>query len=182
MAIDAVTLGPQQAQAALLRALTIGRHRPLVFMGPYGSRRIGMKFIVTDREGIEAGIVVRSAYVVISIHDPGKCPAKVRKQGGLRDVLVLAFHDAEPGEGTLPPPGIRLMTADQAQEIRRFVERHKDDVGAVVVHCEQGVSRSPAVAAALCKLMGGDDGRFWREYQPNPHVYRLVLEASCWTK
>ena len=141
-----------------------------------------MKFIVTDREGIEAGIVVRSAYVVISIHDPDRCPARVRKQSGLRDVLFLAFHDAEPSEGTTLPPEITLMTPEQARELCRFVERHKDDVGAVVVHCEQGMSRSPAVAAALCKLMGGDDGRFWREYQPNPHVYRLVLEASCWTK
>gem|GEM_PF-4998327 len=30
------------------------------------------------------------------------------------------------------------------------------------------MSRSPAIAAALCKGMGGDDASFWRLYQPNP--------------
>jgi hypothetical protein len=51
--------------------------------------------VETDREDIEEGVLVRSAYVVISIHDPDKPKAKVRKQSGLRDVLYLAFHDAE---------------------------------------------------------------------------------------
>ena len=28
-----------------------------------------MKFLVTDRNGIEDGVLVRSSYVVVSIHD-----------------------------------------------------------------------------------------------------------------
>ena len=43
-------------------------------------------------------------------------------------------------------------------------------LGAIVVHCEQGVSRSPAVAAALCDALGLDGRRFWHGYQPNKHV------------
>jgi hypothetical protein len=39
------------------------------------------------------------------------------------------------------------------------------------------MSRSPAVAAAICKGLGGDDRRFFREYQPNEFVYRLVLDS-----
>lgn len=137
-----------------------------------------MDFIVTDRETIEAGLLVRSAYVVISIRDPDKRRAKVPKQAGLRDVLFLAFHDAEPTEKITLPPEIKLMTPKQAQQVHQFVEQHKADVGTVVVHCEQGMSRSPAVAAALCKAMGGDDGKFWLEYSPNEYVYGLVLGAA----
>ena len=44
-----------------------------------------MNFIVTDRESIEAGLLVRTAYVVISIRDPDKKKAAVRKTSGLRD-------------------------------------------------------------------------------------------------
>ncbi len=137
-----------------------------------------MEFIVTDRESIEAGLLVKSSYVVISIHNPDKRPANVRKQSGLRDVLYLAFHDAEPTDTLVIPPEIRLMTPGQAEKIQAFIEKHRANVGAIVVHCEQGMSRSPAVAAALCKAMGGDDARFWREYQPNRYVYRLVLAAA----
>ena len=70
------------------------------------------------------------------------------------------------------------MTAEQAEKIWQFVDDQKDRVGgAVVVHCEAGVSRSPAVAAALCKGLGGNDLQFFRRYQPNMHVYRLMLEG-----
>jgi len=139
-----------------------------------------LNFIVADRETIEAGLVVRSAYAVISIHDPDKPPAKVRKQAGLRDVLHVAFHDSEPSAQMVLPDHIKLLTPEQAGQICQFVDSHRLDVGAVVVHCEQGMARSPAVAAALCKAMGGDDRKFWREYQPNRFVYRMILEA--WQK
>ncbi len=70
------------------------------------------------------------------------------------------------------------MTPDHADRVWRFVRKHESQVGTIVVHCEQGMSRSPAVAATLCKGKGGDDARFWRQYQPNPYVYRLVMDAS----
>ena len=137
-----------------------------------------MDFIITDRETIESGLLVQTSYVVISIRDPHKRPAKVHKQAGLRDVLFLSFHDAEPSHMMALSGKIKLMTPKQAKQIHQFVDKHKEDVGAIVVHCEQGMSRSPAVAAALCKTMGGDDKNFWRDYQPNMYVYRLMLKAA----
>lgn len=136
-----------------------------------------MKFLVTNRVGIEKGLSVESQYVVISIHDPGKPPARIPQQPGLQDSLVLAFHDVEP----LPifgfPPGFHLMTPAQAGQIREFFEKHNGTVETLVVHCEMGISRSPAVAAALCRVSGEDDGHFWREYEPNRFVYKQVLQA-----
>ena len=138
-----------------------------------------MEFIVTDRVGIEEGVLVRSPYIVISIHDPNKRPAKVRKQPALLEVLVVAFDDAEEVPPTSLPGVVKLMTAKQAGQIRQFVEKHRAKAGTVVVHCEQGMSRSPAVAAALCRALGGDDRTFWREYQPNRHVFRLLCNACA---
>jgi predicted protein tyrosine phosphatase len=137
-----------------------------------------MQFLVTDRQSIEEGIVVRSSYVLISIRDPDKSKAKIPKQSGLKDVLFTAFHDAEPVKQTALPADIKLMTAEQAKAIWEFVLQHDGKVGTVVVHCEQGMSRSPAVAAAFCKGLGGDDQRFFSEYQPNAYVYRLMLDAA----
>ncbi len=90
-------------------------------------------------------------------------------------MLVLAFDDAEEIPGL--PGEIQLMTPRQATQIVRFVNQHRTEVGTIVVHCEQGMSRSPAVAAALCRALGEDDQPFWQEYQPNRHVYRLLLVA-----
>jgi hypothetical protein len=49
-----------------------------------------MEFIVTDRASIEHGIRVRSAYVVISIYDPGKREAHVRKQSQSKKQVAAA--------------------------------------------------------------------------------------------
>jgi predicted protein tyrosine phosphatase len=133
-----------------------------------------MDLIVTDRESIQRGIIVRSNYVVISIRDPEKQPATVRKQSGLRDVLYLAFHDAEPTEGTPLPPDIVLMTSEHVRQIWEFVKKWEGQIGTIVVHCEQGMSRSPAVAAALCRRYGGDKDAYFRDYQPNRFVYQMM--------
>jgi predicted protein tyrosine phosphatase len=137
-----------------------------------------MQFIVRDRESVEAGIIVMSSYVLISIRDRDKRKVRIPKQAGLRDVLQLAFHDAEPTDNFTLPENITLMTEEHARQVWSFVKKWDKEVGTLVVHCEAGMSRSPAVAAALCKGMGGDDGPFWREYMPNQFVYRLVLEAG----
>jgi predicted protein tyrosine phosphatase len=133
-----------------------------------------MKIHVTDRESIERGIRVRSSYVVISIRDPEKPKAKVRKQSGLRAILYVAFHDAEPATGMTLPPGIVLMTRDHAIEIWKFVEKWKDRVGAIVVHCEQGMSRSPAVALAICDSYKFKTADIRKKSQPNMFVSAIL--------
>jgi len=95
----------------------------------------------------------------------------------LKATLHLAFDDAEPSATLQQPPWIRLMSSRQATQILRFVDEHKDHVGAFVVHCHQGMSRSPAVAAALAKYLGVDDRPFWKEFTPNMHVYELLRQA-----
>jgi predicted protein tyrosine phosphatase len=136
-----------------------------------------MKIIVTDREGIEAGVLVHSPYIVISVHDPDKRPARVRKQPALRAVLVVAFDDAEEIPETAEPGEITLMSPDQAGQVIEFVRKHRPEVGTIVVQCEQGMSRSPAIAVALCRVLGLDDRQFWQDYQPNRHVVQLLLDT-----
>lgn len=136
-----------------------------------------MNIIVTDRQSMEEGIVVRSSYAVISICDPGRTKAKIKKASGLVDVLYLSFHDAEPTDSLRLPPDIKPMTREQAEAIWRFVDTHKDSVGAFVIHCHQGMSRSPAIAAALARFLYLDDREFGLRYQPNPFIYHLMLRT-----
>ena len=136
-----------------------------------------MEIHVFSRVKVETGIPIKGPYVVISIRNTGEPRAKVKKQLGLRDVLYLEFSGREPMPGVLMPPEIKIFTPAQADKICKFVHRHKADVGAIVVHCEQGTSRSPAVAAAISDALGLDAKRFWQLYTPNKHVYHLVSEA-----
>ncbi len=133
-----------------------------------------MQFIVEDRYTVEDGIAVRVPYIVISIRDPGRRPARIPRTAGLRGTLRLFFHDAEPTNGMTLPDSIQLMTVADAERIWRFVQEHLGDIGAIVCHCEQGMSRSPAVAAALAEALGEDPAPIVAWTQPNQTVYQLL--------
>jgi predicted protein tyrosine phosphatase len=137
-----------------------------------------VELIVTDRESIEAGIAVRTRYVVISIHNSRSKKPKVRRQAGLKDVLFVKFDDAESSTLMELPPRIKLMTAAHAKAIWSFMSLHQNGIGTIVVHCEQGMSRSPAVAAAIARRLGMDETRFWNEHQPNQFVYDMMVKEQ----
>lgn len=143
-----------------------------------GSEHLTVEILVTDRESIEAGIAVSTRYVVISIHDAGSRKPKVRKQPGLKDVLFLKFDDAEPSALMELPANIKLVTPSHAKAVWDFLALHQKNIGTIVVHCNQGMSRSPAVAAAIAKKLGQDEVRFWNEHQPNRYVYEMMLSAA----
>ena len=136
-----------------------------------------MKFIVTDRRSIEAGIVVRTPYIIVSIYTPDRPRPEIPRRCGLKGVLFTSFHDAEPDGGLALPADIVLMTREQAREIWKFVKRHQNQIGSIVCHCEQGISRSPAVAIALAEAFGSDTRKIKAHTHPNQHVYRLMCQA-----
>ena len=139
--------------------------------------KLDLKIVVTDRQAVESGILIRSAYALISIRDPRKKRVRIPQSPLLKVQLELVFHDAEPTAGIKLPRQIRLMNAQDAASIRDFVMALPNTVKTLVVHCEQGMSRSPAVAAGVCQGLRLDSSEFFRAYQPNGYVLRLVKEA-----
>lgn len=135
---------------------------------------------VVDRLTIESEPVLHVPHVLISICDPGAREAKVFRNGKRLGLLRLRFHDAEPVKGYELPEHIVLMTAADAVRIWQFVAEWRDQIQAILVHCEAGMSRSPAVAGALAKRFGppGNADAILGEYQPNQHVYRLMMATA----
>jgi predicted protein tyrosine phosphatase len=138
-----------------------------------------MDFVIRSRGSIERDTPEQSSYIIISIRDPEKQEVTIRPEAGLRGVLYLAFHDADPASDMALPNDKSLMTIEHANQIWQFVQKWLGKIDAVVVHCEQGISRSPAVAAALCKHYGGDETYFFRQYRPNRFVYELMLRCRA---
>jgi predicted protein tyrosine phosphatase len=138
----------------------------------------GIKIVVHDRETVERGFVMREPYILISIRDPDKKPVRYRRTPLCQAVLELAFHDAEPTAGFTPSRPLIYMTEADAEAVWRFVRQHEGAYGAIAVHCEQGMSRSPAVAAGIAEGMGLDSETFWSNYQPNQFVYGRVQDAA----
>jgi predicted protein tyrosine phosphatase len=90
--------------------------------------------------------------------------------------LKVKVDDLEDGD-KLPNKRSSIFDMDHANAIKNFVEHTLDVVDFFIIHCDAGMSRSPAVAAALSLVFNGDDSEFFKGKTPNRTVYRRMLEA-----
>ena len=88
------------------------------------------------------------------------------------NVCLLHFADTEYGDH---PDAISFR---HTSEIAKFMGQCGYGNGKIVVACDEGKSRSPALAAALLSIYGQDDSYIWKnkDYRPNTLVFRRLLE------
>lgn len=132
-----------------------------------------MEFFVYSRGAIERLPPHDVQHVIISITTTADDRAKLPTSAACRGVLRLVFPDFDEPAPNTPSA---LAGAEHARAIWDFIEQHLEGLERVVLHCDAGVSRSPAVAAALAKCLEGDDSEFFRRYRPNMRVYRALLD------
>lgn len=87
-------------------------------------------------------------------------------------MLRIRFGDLEEGEDG-------CIQSSEATQIKEFVDQYKQVANKIIVNCDGGVSRSPAVAAAIARYLGLDDMFIWGNgiYSPNMTVYKLLLSV-----
>lgn len=134
----------------------------------------------TDMDSFEA-------YAIISIQEvEGNLMGMQFKAGGkCKLALNIHFSDIDPKDfeeeefkkytGELKP-----ITEEDVKKIWAFVNdiEIRDDIEVLYVQCHAGVSRSPAVAAAIKMWHEEDDRDYFRSkiYYPNMYVYEQLLK------
>lgn len=122
--------------------------------------------------GEAADFTSDEAWAVISIKSPEMsdvvfdCP-------NLSGCLRMEFDDID-----RILPGTFPFTQLMAKQVWDFVLEWKDKVSLIGVHCNMGVSRSPAIAASISKALAGDDQWYFTNKEPNMRVYRIMLHEA----
>lgn len=109
--------------------------------------------------------------------------------GCCKGVLNLRFSDVNPDmfkteedkkylDRQINSGSVKLFDEDDAKKIKKFVDNmnKRGDVQTLLIHCSAGVSRSPAVAAAICQYLFGNDGDFFKTQLPNKFIYGNLLK------
>lgn len=105
---------------------------------------------------------INAGYVpVVSITDIVSKPAELKSTG---EVCRISFPDSTYGQDIPSWEISRLFT---------FLEKHKD-ADQLIVHCEQGISRSSAVALFCCEQYGA--AADFRNKRPNLAVVHRLRE------
>lgn len=73
--------------------------------------------------------------------------------------------------------GAILFNDEMADKIIEFIERYKNSVDTLLIHCYAGQSRSRAVGAFAVQMLSGDNSRYFEEGTPNQYIYD-VLETA----
>jgi predicted protein tyrosine phosphatase len=129
------------------------------------------ELMVLSREDVEH-YEPSSREVCISISDPGAQPAGLSPS--FAAVLRLSFDDVlERGD-----PSDILFAEKHAHEIHEFMDRYSD-ADRVVLHCNMGVSRSPAVALGLCDVRGWATAGLERSHPGWNRLVRTVMTQSA---
>ena len=109
--------------------------------------------------------------------------------GNCKGVLNLRFSDVNSDMFTneeakkyldkqISLGNVKLFDEEDAKKIKNFVDNmnKRGDVQTLLIHCAAGVSRSPAVAAAICQYLFGNDGNFFKTQLPNKYIYDNLLK------
>lgn len=138
-----------------------------------------MDFVVLSRAHVELeAFTPKRPHITISITDPSSRKGKDFGEANLFPsdkrlaTLRLEFYDITESVGHYYP-----VTKEQTEQIINFVKEWQDKVKLIIVHCEAGISRSAAVAAALSKWLNNEDLFFFENFCPNEVVYSYMLES-----
>jgi len=137
--------------------------------------QIPVKIFVYSRGAIERVPPHDVPHVMVSITSSDADQARIPPSPHCRALLRLSFADADAPTTAIPEQA--LFSRAHARAIWDLVEEHLPHIERFIVHCDAGMCRSPAVAAAIAKVLEGDDTAYFRRYRPNMRVYRTMLET-----
>ena len=130
--------------------------------------------------------------VIISINDLDETnyiDFNMGKKNNIKGVLYLTFADNEriritdfmDEEHRKNSERVNATTIQDTdgKKIVEFVNKWKDKVDKIIVHCSAGISRSSGVCAAISLVLTGSDLWVFENpmYCPNMTCYRTVLNA-----
>lgn len=135
------------------------------------------KFLVLGREEIR-NFTAEIPSIIISVTDPETADAEISQSEFLIAALRLKFHDVgKPKQFDFEENSEFPISKKQAEQIIKFVETYIGEIEMIVCQCEQGVSRSAAIAAALSNFLQNEDEYFVKNYWMNRYVYDVLTDA-----
>jgi len=144
-------------------------------------------FSMSQLYAVDVAKILTAKHAIISLTDPKSELPEFAPNESRIAVLGQHFYDIDFSKEIYQRDekeikriyGYGLFTDEQAREIVLFVKQYMDNIKALIVHCDAGISRSSGVAAAILKATTGSDEQIFNDpkFIPNMFVYRKVLNA-----
>lgn len=90
---------------------------------------------------------------------------------------IIRVHDVVPQAGL--PSNTVLFQGSHVAELLHYIDKHKDTVEEIVIHCHAGQSRSPAIAIGIgwhLGLVNVENDIMTKRVTPNPHIMEVFAK------
>lgn len=111
--------------------------------------------------------------VIVSIRCPEDTALDFSECDNILDSITLKFNDIDRDY-----PGYPAPKKEDFYGLKEFIDKYKDNVDRIIVHCHAGISRSSACASAISRYLNINDNFIWDsgKYCPNKLVFKFSLE------
>lgn len=142
---------------------------------PYLEQNWNLSIEIHSRNTIQE-INPETKHYIISICEPHKDFSRIPQNDKCIGVLFQKYTDSEYADRLNEHS---LFTIAQASQVWRKILEHREDLELLICQCDGGISRSSATAAAVSRIINGDDRWIFRSqlYNPNKLVYYTLLNV-----
>lgn len=132
--------------------------------------------VMSQKNAIEYSKTVNNKCVIVSItaplsENPDMELPVFANNLNILDVFRMQFNDYTYKVNELSIPERKDFIG-----LKDFIDKYRDEVDEIIVHCAAGVSRSAGCAVALSQYLSIEDNISNNErYKPNRLVYRLAI-------
>lgn len=124
---------------------------------------------------------IQGNWVLISIYGEYPVLHTFAQLDTLKSAGCVQYIDCHFADITEQIDEFVLFNKIHARKIIDFIDKMKDEVDTLVVHCAAGISRSGAVGLFVCRYLGLDETEFRKinsNIAPNMHVLKVLNTVS----
>lgn len=111
--------------------------------------------ILCELAAIQYSKEISNKSIFVSITCPNEDNVKFAKNDNILDVINLKFNDLDE-DYEINGVVLEKPSQEDMNGLKDFVDKYKDDVDEIVIHCGAGASRSPGLGKALIDYLNDD--------------------------
>lgn len=129
--------------------------------------------VVPEKMAQVLSATIKTKSIFISITCPNEDDVTFAHNSNILNIFRMKFNDLD-----VDTDGLKAPIQDNFNGLKEFIDKYKDSVEEIVLHCAAGASRSPGCGLAICEYLkdyNTDISRKkYEKYDYNKKVYALA--------
>lgn len=129
--------------------------------------------VVPEKMAQTISYTISKKSIFISITCPNEDDVIFANNEYILDIFRMKFNDLD-----VDTDGLKAPVQENFNGLKNFIDKYKDEVEEIVLHCAAGASRSPGCGLAICEYLKNynteESRKKYEKYNYNRAVYNFT--------